>query len=317
MQRIKIAGVTGEVNDYSPFVQRILGIKLEEVVEYVKSHCGHMRYPRIESSVGKDSFCFSIRKDLNDVFGLDYHAPDAANDIQHHFNMWVEFEIGKGKKNVGKNTLIVNTDVSVPRPPDRYETQKNPYYVLFPKFEKGHVVEFKQGFSTEEFLEDPLKFAKQLETAFDATIQRAKDAWVELHDEQVSRDIDLMEMPDIITAAFAKHGVPVKSEFKNSLTYAAIHVETEYNPEHVGLMVLHYTDKGRWEFTETRGEFDFIDNLFDLRNSNYDRKKKDIRPEKFSELMEIIAKQYLTQVNTKIDFAAKLDDYMIRWTKDD
>lgn len=317
MQRIKIAGVTGEVNDYSPLVQRILAIKLEEVVEYVKSHCGHFRYPRIDSSVGKDSFHFSIRKDLNDVFGLDYHHPDAANDIQHYFNMWAEFEIGKGKKNVGKNTLIVRTDVSVPRPPDRYETQKNPYYVLFPKFEKGHVVEFKQGFSTEEFLEDPLKLAKQLETAFDTTIQVAKDAWVTLHDEQTSRDIDLMEVPDIITSAFAKHGIPVKCEFKNSLTYTAIDVETEYMADHVGFMTLHYTDKGRWEFEQARGEFEFISNLYDICNSKYDRKKKDIRPEKFSELMEFIADQYLIQVKAKLDFAAKLNDYMICWTKED
>ena len=317
MIKIKIAGVLSEVNDYSPFAQRIQGIKIDEMVEYLKGRYGSLYYTRINSSIGKDSLSFSIRKDLNDVFGLNYHKPDSTRDYQHHFVMWAEFEFGKGKKHAGKNNFTVHTSVSIPPPPESYATEKNPYYVLHPKVGKGDIVNFTQGFSSDEFIADPIKFAKQIESAIDTTIQRTKDAWVELHDEQTSRDIDLMDVPSIITAAFAKQGVPVTSEFKNTLTYAAIHVTTEYNPEHVGTMVLHYTDKGKWEFTEARGEFDFIGNLFDLCNSNYDRRKKDIKFEKMGELMEIIAKEYLRQVNTKIDFAAKLTDYMDCWVKND
>lgn len=318
MRKLKIAGILSEVNDYSPFVQSILRIKIDEMVEYLKSLYGSLYYPKVDSSVGKDSLRFSIRKDLNDVFGLDYHKPDIAHDCQHHFVMWTEFEFGKGKKHEGKNTFTVHTDVSVPRPPERYSTEKNPYYVLHPKVGEGRIVEFTQGFSTDEFIADPIKFAKQIESAIDTTIQRTKDAWVELHDEQTSRDIDLMEVPDTIKAAFEKHGVPVKCKFNNTLTNTMIEVETEYNPEHVGYMELHYMpDKGEWEFDSTRCEFDFIGNLFDLTNSKYDRRKKAIKNDKFGELMGFIADQYLVQVKTKLDFAAKLTDYMDCWTKDD
>ena len=318
MRKLKIAGILSEVNDYSPFVQSILRIKIDEMVEYLKSLYGSLYYPKVDSSVGKDSLRFSIRKDLNDVFGLDYHKPDIAHDYQHHFVMWTEFEFGKGKKHEGKNTFTVHTDVSVPRPPERYSTEKNPYYVLHPKVGEGRIVEFTQGFSTDEFIADPIKFAKQIESAIDTTIQRTKDAWVELHDEQTSRDIDLMEVPDTIKAAFEKHGVPVKCKFNNTLTNTMIEVETEYNPEHVGYMELHYMpDKGEWEFDSTRCEFDFIGNLFDLTNSKYDRRKKAIKNDKFGELMGFIADQYLVQVKTKLDFAAKLTDYMDCWTKDD
>lgn len=318
MRKIKIAGILSEVNDYSPFVQSILRIKIDEMVEYLKGRYGSLYYVRTNSSVGKDSLSFSIRKDLNDVFGLNYHKLDIAHDYQHHFTMWTEFEFGKGKKHEGKNNFELHTDVSVPRPPERYDIEKNPYYVLYPKVGVGCIVKFTQGFSTDEFIADPIKFAKQIESAIDATIQRTKDAWVELHDEQTSRDIDLMEVPDSIKSAFEKHGVPVKCEFNNTLTNTMIEVTTEYNPEHVGYMELHYMpDKGEWEFDTVRGEFDFIGNLFDLTNSKYDRRKKAIRNDKFSELMEFIADQYLAQVKSKIDFEAKLDYYMDCWTKDD
>ena len=318
MRKIKIAGVLSEVNDYSPFVQSILRIKIDEMVEYLKGRYGSLYYVRTNSSVGKDSLSFSIRKDLNDVFGLNYHKPDIAHDCQHHFTMWTEFEFGKGKKHEGKNTFELHTDVSVPRPPERYAIEKNPYYVLYPKVGEGRIVDFKQGFSTDEFIADPIKFAKQIESAIDTTIQRTKDAWVELHDEQTSRDIDLMEVPDSIKSAFEKHGVPVKCEFNNTLTNTMIEVETEYNPEHVGYMELHYMpDKGEWEFDTVRGEFDFIGNLFDLTNSKYDRRKKAIRNDKFGELMGFIADQYLAQLKSKLVFEAKLNDFMDCWTKDD
>lgn len=318
MQKLRIAGVLSEVNDYSPFVQSILRIKIDEMVEYLKGLYGSLKYPHVNSSIGKDSLTFSIRKDLNDVFGLDYHDPDIAHDFQHHFTMWTEFEFGKGKKNGGKNSFTVRTDVSVPPPPDKYAIKKNPYYVLYPKVGKGCIVEFKQGFSTDEFIADPIKFAKQIESAIDTTIQRTKDAWVELHDEQTSRDIDLMEVPDIIKSAFKKHGVPVKCEFINTLTSTTIEVETEYNPEHVGYMELHYMpNKGEWEFDVARGEFDFIDNLFDLTNTSYDRNKKAIKNDKLGELMAFIAEQYLAQLKTKLDFEAKLDYYMDCWIKND
>lgn len=317
MRKLKIAGVLSEVNDYSPFVQSILRIKLDEMVEYLKGRYGSLHYPRTNSSVGKDSLSFSIRKDLNDVFGLNYHNPD-GRDYQHHFVMWTEFEFGKGKKNNGKNTFTVYTDVSVPKPPERYCTEKNPYYVLYPKVGEGRIVDFKQGFSTDEFIADPIKFAKQIESAIDSTIQRTKDAWVELHDEQTSRDIDLMEVPDIIKSAFEKHGVPVKCEFNNTLTNTMIEVETEYMADHVGYMELHYIpSKGEWEFDTVRGEFDFIGNLFDLTNSSYDRKKKAIKNDKFGELMGFIADQYLAQLKIKLDFEAKLDYYMDCWIKND
>jgi len=318
MRKIKIAGVLSEVNDYSPFVQSILRIKIDEMVEYLKSRYGSLYYVRTSSSVGKDSLSFSIRKDLNDVFGLNYHKPDIAHDYQHHFTMWTEFEFGKGKKHEGKNNFELHTDVSVPRPPERYAIEKNPYYVLYPKVGEGCIVKFTQGFSTDEFIADPIKFAKQIESAIDTTIQRTKDAWVELHDEQTSRDIDLMEVPGSIKSAFEKHGVPVKCEFNNTLTNTMIEVETEYNPEHVGYMELHYMpDKGEWEFDTVRGEFDFIGNLFDLTNSKYDRRKKAIRNEKFGELMGFIADQYLAQLKIKLDFEVKLNDFMDCWTKDD
>lgn len=318
MRKIKIAGILSDVSDYSPFVKTILRIKLDEMAEYLKGRFGLLHYTRTNSSIGKDSLSFSIRKDLNDVFGLNYHKPDAAHDYQHHFIMWAEFEFGKGKKNDGKNNFTVHTDVSVPSPPARYDTEKNPYYVLHPKVGEGHIVDFKQGFSTDEFIADPIKFAKQIESAIDTTIQRTKDAWVELHDEQTSRDIDLMEVPGIIKSAFEKHGVPVRCEFNNTLTNTMIAVETEYNPEHVGYMELHYMpDKGAWEFELARGEFDFIGNLFDLTNSKYDRNKKAIKNDKIGELMEFIAEQYLAQVKTKLDFEGKLDYYMDCWVKND
>ena len=318
MLKLRIAGVLSEVNDYSPFAQRIQGIKIDEMVEYLKGRYGSLYYTRVNSSVGKDTLSFSIRKDLNDVFGLNYHKPDIAHDCQHHFVMWTEFEFGKGKKNAGKNMFEVRTSVSVPTPPARYDTEKNPYYVLHPKVGEGNIVDFKQGFSTDEFIADPIKFAKQIESAIDTTIQRTKDAWVELHDEQTSRDIDLMEVPDVIKSAFKKHGVPVNCEFNNTLTSTTIAVTTEYMEHHVGYMELHYMpEKGMWEFDTTRGEFDFIGNLFDLTNSKYDRRKKAIKNDKFGELMGFIADQYLVQVKTKLDFAAKLTDYMDCWTKDD
>ncbi len=317
MQKIKIAGILAEVNDYSPFVKTILRIKIDEMAEYLKGQYGSLYYAKVDSSVGKDSLRFSIRKDLNDVFGLGYHNPD-GRDYQHHFVLWTEFEFGKGKKNDGKNNFTVHTDVSVPTPPERYSTEKNPYYVLHPKVGEGHIVDFKQGFSTDEFIADPIKFAKQIESAIDTTIQRTKDAWVELHDEQTSRDIDLMEVPDSIKSAFEKHGVPVKCEFNNTLTNTMIEVETEYNPEHVGYMELHYMpDKGEWEFDTVRGEFEFIGHMFDLTNSKYDRRKKAIRNDKFGELMGFIADQYLAQLKIKLDFEAKLNDFMDCWIKDD
>lgn len=317
MQKIKMAGILAEVNDYSPFVKTILRIKIDEMADYLKHRYGSMYYPKVDSSVGKDSLRFSIRKDLNDVFGLGYHNPD-GRDFQHHFVLWTEFEFGKGKKNDGKNNFTVYTVVSVPTPPERYSTVKNPYYVLHPKVGEGRIVDFKQGFSTDEFIADPIKFAKQIESAIDTTIQRTKDAWVELHDEQTSRDIDLMEVPDNIKSAFEKHGVPVRCEFNNNLTNAMIVVETEYNPEHVGYMELHYMlDKGEWEFELARGEFDFIGNLFDLTNSKYDRRKKAIRNDKIGELMEFIAEQYLAQLKAKLDFEAKLGYYMDCWVKND
>lgn len=317
MQKIKIAGILAEVNDYSPFVKTILRIKIDEMADYLKHRYGSMYYPKVDSSVGKDSLRFSIRKDLNDVFGLGYHNPD-GRDFQHHFVLWTEFEFGKGKKNEGKNNFTVHTDVSVPTPPERYSTEQNPYYVLHSKVGENRIVDFKQGFSTDEFIADPIKFAKQIESAIDTTIQRTKDAWVELHDEQTSRDIDLMEVPGNIKSAFEKHGVPVRCEFNNNLTNAMIVVETEYNPEHVGYMELHYMlDKGEWEFELARGEFDFIGHLFDLTNSKYDRQKKAIRNDKIGELMEFIAEQYLAQVKTKLDFEAKLDYYMDCWVKND
>lgn len=310
MQQIRIVDTFAEVNDYSPFTNKVLLIKFEEVINYIKARYGALKFQKVISSVGKDSFSFSIWKDLNDVFGLNFYQKDPDNDIQHHITMLADFEMGKGKKNAGKNKLTIRTAVSVPGSSDA-----NPYYVLYHKFETYPVVEFKSEFSSDDFIADPLKYAKQIESAVDTTIQRVKDAWVELHDEQISRDIELMNVPDMITEAFAKHGVPVKSEFKNSLTYAEIHVTTEYNPKHVGYMILHYADGGKWEFTETRGNFDFIDNLFDLRNSSYDKRKKTIKFEKFGELMEIIARQYLTQVKTQLDFKAKLNDYMDCCTK--
>lgn len=317
MQKIKIAGILAEVNDYSPFVKTILRIKIDEMADYLKHRYGSMYYPKVDSSVGKDSLRFSIRKDLNDVFGLGYHNPD-GRDFQHHFVLWTEFEFGKGKKNEGKNNFTVHTDVSVPTPPERYSTEQNPYYVLHSKVGENRIVDFKQGFSTDEFIADPIKFAKQIESAIDTTIQRTKDAWVELHDEQTSRDIDLMEVPGNIKSAFEKHGVPVRCEFNNNLTNAMIVVETEYNPEHVGYMELHYMlDKGEWEFELARGEFDFIGHLFDLTNSKYDRNKKAIKNDKIGELMEFIAEQYLAQVKTKLDFEAKLDYYMDCWVKND
>ncbi len=317
MRKIKIAGILSEVNDYIPFVQRILRIKIDEMVEYLKGQYGSLHYTRTNSSVGKDSLSFSIRKDLNDVFGLDYHKPD-IHDYQHHFIMWAEFEFGKGKKHEGKNTFTVHTDVNVPRPPERYDTEKNPYYVLYPKVGKGRIVDFKQGFSTDEFIADPIKFAKQIESAIDTTIQRTKDAWVELHDEQTSRDIDLMEVHGNIKSAFEKHGVPVRCEFNNTLTNTMITVETEYNPEHVGYMELHYMpSKGEWEFELARGEFDFIGHMFDLTNSKYDKRKKAIRNDKLGELMGFIADQYLAQLKIKLDFEAKFTDFMDCWIKDD
>lgn len=318
MQKIKIAGILSDVNDFSPFVQSILRIKIDEMVEYLKGRYGSLHYTRTNSSVGKDSLSFSIRKDLNDVFGLNYHNPVESRDYRHHIAMWTEFEFGKGKKNAGKNNFTVRASVSIPPPPARYETEKNPYYVLYPKVGKSDIVGFTQGFSSDEFIADPIKFAKQIESAIDMTIQRTKDAWVELHDEQTSRDIDLMDVPDIIKSAFEKHGVPVKCEFDNTLTNTIISVETEYMEDHVGYMDLQYMpSKGEWEFDSTRGEFDFIGNLFDLTNSNYDRNKKAIKNDKFSELMEFIAAQYLAQVKTKIDFNAKLDYYMDCWLKND
>ena len=97
-----------------------------------------------------------------------------------------------------------------------------------------------------------------------------------------------------------------------------IEVETEYMADHVGYMELTYLqNKGEWEFDAARGEFDFIGNLFDLTNSDYNRNKKAIKNDKFSELMEFIADHYLAQVKSKIDFEAKLDYYMDCWTKDD
>lgn len=318
MIRLRIAGILSEVNDYSPFAQSILRIKIDEMAEYLTSRYGSLKYPRVNSSVGKDSLSFSIRKDLNDVFGLNYHNPDVAHDIQHHFSMWADFEFGKGKKNIGNNNFTVRTSVSVPTPPARYATKDNPYYVLHPKVGEGSIVEFKQGFSTDEFIADPIKFAKQIESAIDATIQRTKDAWVELHDEQTSRDIDLMEVPDIIKTAFEKHGVPVNCEFKNTLMSTIIEVKTEYMEDHVGYMELTYLqNKGEWEFDAARGEFDFIGNLFDLTNSDYNRNKKAIKNDKFSELMEFIADQYLAQLKTKLDFEAKLNYYMDCWVKND
>lgn len=318
MRKIKIAGILSEVNDYSPFVQPILRIKIDEMVEYLKGRYGKLYYARTNSSVGKDSLSFSIRKDLNDVFGLNYHNADYTRDYQHHFTMWTEFEFGKGKKNDGKNSFTVRTDVSVPPPPGKYSSEKNPYYVLHPKVGKGDIVHFTQGFSTEEFIADPIKFAKQIESAIDTTIQRTKDAWVELHDEQTSRDIDLMEVPGTIKTAFEKHGVPVKCEFNNTLTNTIIEVETEYMEDHVGIMDLHYLpSKGEWEFEMARGEFDFIGHIFDLTNSNYDKNKKAIKNDKLGELMEFIAEQYLAQLKTKLDFAAKFDYYMDSWVKND
>ena len=318
MQKIKIAGILSEVNDYSPFVKTILRIKIDEMVDYLKGRYGMLHYPRVESSVGKDSLSFSIRKDLNDVFGLNYHSSDITRDYQHHFVLWTEFEFGKGKKHEGKNNFTVRTSVSVPTPPERYSTEKNPYYVLHPKVGEGHILEFTQGFSTDEFIADPFKFAKQIESAIDTTIQRTKDAWVELHDEQTSRDIDLMEVPSIIKSAFVKHSVPVKCEFNNNLTNTTIEVTTECMEDHVGYMELHYMqDKGEWEFESTRGEFDFIGHLFDLTNSKYDRNKKAIKNDKLGELMEFIAEQYLAQVKAKLDFEAKLNYYMDCWVKND
>lgn len=317
MRKLKIAGVLSEVNDYSPFVQASLRIKIDEMVEYLEGRYGSLYYAKTNSSVGKDSLSFSIRKDLNDVFGLNYYKP-AVHDYQHHFVLWTEFEFGKGKKNEGKNIFTVHTDVSVPKPPERYSTEKNPYYVLYPKVGEGRIVDFKQGFSTDEFIADPIKFAKQIESAIDTTIQRTKDAWVELHDEQTSRDIDLMEVPDIIKTAFEKHGVPVKCELNNTLTNTMIEVKTEYNPEHDGYMELHYMpDKREWEFDTVRNEFGFIDDMFDLINSRYNKRKKAIRNEKFGELMGFIADQYLAQLKNKLDFEAKLNDYMDCWTKED
>ena len=318
MRKIKIAGILSEVNDYSPFVQPILRIKIDEMVEYLKGRYDKLYYARTNSSVGKDSLSFSIRKDLNDVFGLNYHNVDHTRDYQHHFTMWTEFEFGKGKKHDGKNTFTVRTDVSVPPPPGKYSSEKNPYYVLHPKVGKGNIVNFTQGFSTEEFIADPIKFAKQIESAIDTTIQRTKDAWVELHDEQTSRDIDLMEVPGTIKTAFEKHGVPVKCEFNNTLTNTIIEVETEYMEDHVGIMELHYLpSKGEWEFEMARGEFDFIGHIFDLTNSNYDRNKKAIKNDKLGELMEFIAEQYLAQLKTKLDFEAKFNYYMDSWVKND
>lgn len=318
MRKIKIAGILSEVNDYSPFVQPVLRIKIDEMVEYLKGRYDNLYYVRTNSSVGKDSLTFSIRKDLNDVFGLNYHKPDLARDSQHHFVLWTEFEFGKSKKNAGKNNFTVHTSVNVPPPPSRYENEKNPYYVLHPKVGKGNIVDFTQGFSSDEFIADPIKFAKQIESAIDTTIQRTKDAWVELHDEQTSRDIDLMEVPGIIKSAFEKHGVPVKCEFNNTLTDTMISVETEYMEDHVGYMDLQYMpSKGEWEFDSARGEFDFIGNLFDLTNSKYDRRKKAIKNDKLGELMEFIAEQYLALLKTKLDFEAKLDYYMDCWVKND
>lgn len=317
MQKIRFANVLAEVCDYSPFVNRILTIKIEDMLKIITGHYGKPKYTRVNSSVGSDSLSFSIRKDLNDIFGLNFHNPD-GDDIQHHVVMWAELEFGKGKKHNGKNTLIVHTDVSVPSPPGRYSTEKNPYYVLHPKFEKGHVVEFTQGFSTNDFIANPEALAKTIETAIDTTCQKAKDAWIELHDQQTTRDIDLMEVPDIIKTAFGKHNVPVKCEFENTLTGTTIEVTTEHMEDHVGHMDLRYVaDRKEWEFDLARGEFDFISNLFDLTNSSYDRNKKAIKNDKLGELMELIAEQYLVQLKTKLDFEAKLDYYMDRWVKND
>lgn len=189
--------------------------------------------------------------------------------------------------------------------------------MLYPKVGTGCIVEFKQGFSTDEFIADPVKFAKQIESAIDATIKKTKDAWVELHDEQTSRDIDLMEVPDIIKSAFERHGVPVKCEFNNTLTNTTIEVETEYMADHVGYMELNYMpDKGEWEFNLARGEFEFISNMFDLTNSSYDRRKKAIKNDKIGDLMGFIAGQYLAQLKTKLDFDAKLNYYMDCWAED-
>lgn len=318
MRKIKIAGIQSEVNDYSPFVNCILRIKIDEMVEYLTARYGSLTRPNVDSSVGKDSLRFSVRKDLNDVFGLDYHRPDPTSDYQHHVGLWAEFEFGKGKKHEGKNTVTVRTNVNVPPPPGRYSTEKNPYYVLYPKVGRGCIVEFKQGFSTDEFIDDPVKFARQIETAIDSTVQRAKDAWVELHNEQTSRDIDLMEVPDIIKSAFEKHGVLVKCELNNTLTNTMIEVETEYMADHVGYMDLHYMpDKGVWEFDLARGEFEFVSHMFDLTNSKYDRKKKVIKNDRLGELMGFIADQYLAQLKTKLDFEAKLDYYMDCWVEND
>lgn len=105
MLKIKMAGILAEVNDYSPFVKCILRIKIDEMAEYLTGLYGSLIRPNVDSSVGKDSLRFSIRKDLNDVFGLDYHEPDLAKDFRHHVGMWTEFEFGKGKKNEERTHL--------------------------------------------------------------------------------------------------------------------------------------------------------------------------------------------------------------------
>ena len=107
MQKLKIAGVLSEVNDYSPFAQSILRIKIDEMVDYLNGRYGWLYYARIRSSVGKDSLSFSIRKDLNDVFGLDYHNPNLTRNYQHHFVLWTEFEFGRKPAECKEKTVDV------------------------------------------------------------------------------------------------------------------------------------------------------------------------------------------------------------------
>ena len=300
MLRATISGLTEQVNDNSPFIDTVVRLKIEKSLSKLKEY-GEFRYPSISSHVGYDTYCIQIRKHLNDVIGLDCHL-----DVPQHIITSISLTLGKGKKNVGNNTLKVTCWVSVP---SNSTSQVCPYKVLYNKFDDHNSLgETKLSFTIPAFTDPNSDMIWDIASKlFDDGIQRVRNKWTQMNADKLERDIDLMDFCDSIKSVFDKRDIKVSVKLENELSSVECHIGLEEKQDDVAYIRMEMTD-GRWHIAATGYEFDYVNEVFELTGAYHHHSR--ILPGKVIPLFEMIADEFVRQREVRRKFAAVRENYV-------
>lgn len=300
MVYVTINGLTEQVNDNSPFNDPVVRLKIEKSLSKLKQY-GEFRYPSVSSHVGYDTYSIQIRKHLNDVIGLDCRL-----DVTQHIITCIRLSLGKGKKNVGNNTLAVSCWISVPRD---NASQACPYKALDDKFDKNNGLgETKMSITVPAFTDpDSDMIWDTASKLFDDGIQRVRDKWTQLNADKLERDIDFIDFGDSIKSVFDKRDIKVSVELKNELSCVECHIGLEDEKDSVAYIRMEMAG-GRWHIAATGYEFDYINQVFNLDESY--RRYYSILPDKIIPLFELIADEFVRQREVRRKFAAVRENYV-------